>query len=80
MRYAKAATTRGGSMDAFVGYELTWHEDDELHQAEGMLSARLGISIDEAVAAIERRAKASRLPVHDAASNMLDEARAAVLN
>jgi hypothetical protein len=35
-------------VDTSDGYELSWHEDDQLHQAEGMLSARLGITVDEA--------------------------------
>jgi hypothetical protein len=54
------------------GYELTWHEDDELHQAEGMLSARLGTSLDETVSAIHQRAEASGQTLLEAATEMLD--------
>jgi AmiR/NasT family two-component response regulator len=61
-------------MDTSDGYEFTWHEDDELHQAEGMLSARLGISVDEAVDAIHRRAEASALTRAEIAEQVLNEA------
>jgi hypothetical protein len=64
----------GGPMDTSDGYELTWHEDDQLHQAEGMLAERLGISINEAAGAIHRRAEASALTPAEIASQVLNEA------
>jgi AmiR/NasT family two-component response regulator len=67
----------GGPMDVPDSYELTWHEDDKLHQAEGMLSARLGLSVDEAVNAIHRRAEASTLTLSEVATQVLGEARGA---
>ena len=60
-------------MEVPDSYELTWHEDDKLHQAEGMLSARRGISVDEAVKAIYRRAEASTLTLSEVATEVLDE-------
>jgi hypothetical protein len=70
-----AAKMEGGPMDTVDRYEPTWHEDDELHQAEGMISWRLGISVDEAVYVIRRRAEASTLTLSEAATQVLDEAK-----
>ncbi|WP_433781435.1 hypothetical protein ACQPX6_12070 [Actinomycetospora sp. CA-101289] len=61
-------------MDTSDGYEFTWHEDDELHQAEGRVAVRLGISIEQAVHTIHRRAQASALTRAEIATQMLDEA------
>ncbi|WP_328305845.1 ANTAR domain-containing protein [Actinomycetospora sp. NBC_00405] len=62
-------------MDTSDGHDLSWHEDDELHQAEGVLSERLGISMDEAVIAIRRRAEASALTPAEIATQVLHEVR-----
>jgi hypothetical protein len=73
-RCVSAAPTEGGPMNTADGHELSWHEDDKLHQAEGMLAARLGISVDQAVDVIHRRAEASGLTPAEVAIQMLGEA------
>ncbi|WP_433781418.1 ANTAR domain-containing protein [Actinomycetospora sp. CA-101289] len=50
------------------------HEDDELHQAEGMLAARLDTSVEEAVNAIQRRAEDAALTPAEIATEVIDEA------
>jgi hypothetical protein len=50
---------KAGLVDDLDGYELTWHEDDELHQAEGAISAHLGISVDRAARVLQERADTS---------------------
>ncbi len=49
-----------------------WHEDDVLHQAEGMLSMRLGVSVDEATEALRTFAEAEGVSPRDVAPHVID--------
>jgi AmiR/NasT family two-component response regulator len=54
-------------------YTLTWHEDDELHQAEGALSARLGVTVDEALRAIRAHSADTGTPVRELATGIVKD-------
>ena len=56
-----------------VAHGLSWHEDDDLHQAEGMLSVRLGIPIAEAVDALRARSVSTGQGVHEVALLVLHQ-------
>lgn len=58
-------------MDSEDFYALTWHEDDVVHQAEGMLCLQLGTGIDAAVEALRLHAARAGLTVHQVAVGMV---------
>lgn len=58
-------------MDDATAHATMWHEDDELHQAEGMVSARLGIHIDDAVSALAAYATSEGTSVHSLAARVV---------
>jgi AmiR/NasT family two-component response regulator len=59
-------------MDEAAAHEQMWHEDDELHQAEGVLSARLRVSVEEAVNALQTHAAAEGSSRHDVARRVIE--------
>lgn len=59
-------------MDEATEHEKLWHEDDVLHQAEGVLSARLGIPVDAATRALRAHAEAEGSAPHDVAAGVVD--------
>jgi hypothetical protein len=59
-------------MDEAAAHRYGWHEDDVLHQAEGMLSARLAITVDEATEALQTYAAAEGVSPRDVAPHVID--------
>jgi hypothetical protein len=59
-------------MDEADAYEQTWHKDDELHQAEGILSAQLRVHVAEAVKALQAHAAGEGTSPHDVARRVID--------
>jgi hypothetical protein len=45
------------SRDDSLEHDLWWHEDDVVHQAEGMLAVRLGVSVHVATVALRAHAQ-----------------------
>jgi hypothetical protein len=60
------------AMDEATGHEETWHEDDVLHQAEGRLAVRLGITVEEAVRVLRAHAEAEGITPRDLAPGVID--------
>jgi ANTAR domain-containing protein len=59
-------------MDDAATHDKFWHEDDKLHQAEGVLAARLDVSINEAAKALRAHAAAEATSPHELAPRVLD--------
>jgi AmiR/NasT family two-component response regulator len=59
-------------MDEATEHEKMWHEDDVLHHAEGVLTARLGIPVEAATRALRAHAEAEGSPVRDIAEGVIE--------
>lgn len=60
-------------MDEAAAHDEMWHEDDVLHQAEGMLTVRLGVSLDEAIRALRAHAETEGVSPRDVAPHVIDK-------
>jgi AmiR/NasT family two-component response regulator len=59
-------------MDEPTAHEQMWHEDDVLHQAEGVLAARLGTTSEHAARALRAHAEAEGIDPREIAPGVID--------
>jgi hypothetical protein len=54
-----------------VDHESWWHEDDRLHQAEGVLSVQLAVSIGESVVLLRAHSRTTGIALDTVAARIV---------
>jgi hypothetical protein len=63
--------TDRGSRRSDADHESWWHEDDRVHQAEGVLSVQLAVSIGESVALLRAHSEATGIALDTVAARIV---------
>jgi hypothetical protein len=54
-----------------LDHDSWWHEDDLLHQAEGVISVQLAVSIDESAALLRAHSETTGIPLDAVAARIV---------